>query len=133
MSTPPKVYSKFKNLIKPLGYTGFIKRISQNDYKTYKTSHSHVHIDYTRFIEVCGQVKGLKLNDVLLQLETNNKQIKNHFKTSVQESIVKLKETGFDLEKTYLLDAYVKDSHHGMSKKFIKECLRGRVLLGNLL
>jgi hypothetical protein len=106
MSTPPRVYSKFKNLSKPLGYTGFWKRLAQQDWKTKKLARNYIHLEYTRFIEICGQVKGLTIDNALLQLETNDKQIKTHFKTGLEEFIVDLKESGFDLSKTYLTDGY---------------------------
>ena len=40
-----------------------------------KVHKTFIHIDYTRFIEPCGEIKGLSLNDALLQLEWNSKMI----------------------------------------------------------
>lgn len=40
-----------------------------------KVHKTFVHVDYTRFIEPCGEIKGLTLDDALLQLEWSNKII----------------------------------------------------------
>lgn len=101
--------------------------------KILKLSRNYIHIDYTRFIEVCGEVKGLSLDEALLQLSWNRKQISTHFKEGLQEFIVKAQEHGLNLEKTYIgisqanpADAYIKNSSHGLSQKFVKKYLRGR-------
>ena len=73
-----------------MGYTGFLKRITASNAKTAKFSRNYIHLEYTRFIEICGQVKGLRLDDALLQLETNNKRIKTHFKEGTQGCLIQV-------------------------------------------
>lgn len=61
-----------------------------------------VHMDYTRFIQPLGEIKGLSLNDALLQLDWNKRNVAAKVHEALEEFIVRSKEEGFDLNKTYI-------------------------------
>ncbi|KAI8892520.1 hypothetical protein BC833DRAFT_611438 [Globomyces pollinis-pini] len=94
--------------------------------KLLKLNRAFVHTEYTRFIEPCGQIKGLTLNEALLQLDWNKKMITKKMKDAIDEFIIRAKEEGFDLDKTYIAEAYVKGHAPGLSKTFQKKYLFGR-------
>jgi hypothetical protein len=56
----------------------------------------------TKFIPVCLEVKGLTLNQALLQLSWNRKIISQKFQSALEEFIVIAKEKGYNLDKTYI-------------------------------
>jgi hypothetical protein len=153
-TTPPRVYEKIKqelekehllqgiqttpdhihaiqraalNKRKSGKYPGFIQRLEQDGGPAIlKSHHTFFHVDYTRFIQHCGDIKGLQLDDALLQLDWSQKTVVDKVHEALTEAIVMAKESGFDLSKTYIADAYVKDSKTGVSTRFIKKYLRGR-------
>jgi hypothetical protein len=61
-----------------------------------------LHVEYTRFITLMDQVKGLSLDDALVQLRFHRKPITRHFTRAFEEGIVKAKESGLDLERTFV-------------------------------
>ena len=82
-----------------------------------KVHKTYIHLDYTRFIEPCGEIKGLSLNDALLQLEWGKKVISlkvrfpditifNFYnlkmKEALTDAIIKAKKNGFNLTNTYI-------------------------------
>ncbi|KAJ3189220.1 hypothetical protein HDU85_002845 [Gaertneriomyces sp. JEL0708] len=84
-----------------------------------------LHVEHTRFLTLCDQIKGLSLDQALLQLRWHRKPITKKVEAALQEAIVKAKEAGFDLSKTYVADAYVKDSAI-LQMQMVKMYLRGR-------
>ncbi len=61
-----------------------------------------LHVEYTRFITLCDQVKGLNLEAALLQLDWHRKPITQKFRLALEEAIVKAKNKGLDLKNTYI-------------------------------
>ncbi|KAJ3059968.1 hypothetical protein HK102_009734, partial [Quaeritorhiza haematococci] len=85
-----------------------------------------VHVEYTRFISLCDQVKGLTLEKAFLQLRWHRKPITQRFMKVLTESMVKAKELhGLDLSKTYIADVYVHKSAI-LPRLLVKKYLRGR-------
>lgn len=107
--------------------TGFMSRLMKDGGdKTLKVFKTYIHLDYTRFIEPCGEIKGLSLDDALLQLEWGKKMISLNVKDALNDAIIKAKKHGFNLSNTYIAEAYVKESAHGLSQRFQSKYLRGR-------
>jgi hypothetical protein len=131
-TTPPSIYRKLEQKVElkrkgPKWGKGLLKRLENDGGSAIlKTHYTFFHIEYTRFIEPCGDVKGLTLDDALLQLDWNQRKISEKFHEALTEGIVHCKEHGFDLSKTYIADAYVKESKTGISEQFTKKYLRGR-------
>lgn len=61
-----------------------------------------LHVEYTRFITLCDQVKGLSLDSALLQLRWHRKPITDKFLMALEEAMVKAHKNGLDLSKTYI-------------------------------
>ncbi|KAJ3252060.1 hypothetical protein HK103_001862 [Boothiomyces macroporosus] len=82
---------------------GFLYRLEKDGgSKILKTFKNFVHIEHTRFIQPLGDIKGLSLDDALLQLSWNQHRISHKLKETLNEVIVRAKEEGFDLKKTYI-------------------------------
>ncbi|KAK5665212.1 hypothetical protein QVD99_008057 [Batrachochytrium dendrobatidis] len=90
--------------------------------KILRLKHSYIHVDFTRFIELCTNIQGLSLNDALLQLAWHDKPITSHMMKAIECCIVYAKEEGYDLEKTYI----GKDGEVILSKEIKQKFLRGR-------
>jgi ribosomal protein L22 len=106
---------------------GLLKRLEQDGgSKIVKTHISFFHFEFTRFVQHCSDIKGLKLDDALLQLDWSQRMVADKVHEALTEAIVYAKESGFDLSKTYIADAYVKNTSTGISQQFIKKFLRGR-------
>ncbi|KAJ3185003.1 hypothetical protein HDU87_002569 [Geranomyces variabilis] len=85
-----------------------------------------LHTEYARFLTLCDQVKGLSLDQALLQIKWLRKPITKKMEDAISEAIVKAKEAGFDLGKTYVADAYVKQNAAILQTYLVKRYLRGR-------
>lgn len=124
---PPLVTEKTqkwgKGLLQRLSKDGGDKIITLNT--------SFVHYEYTRFIKPCGEIKGLSLNDALLQLEWSQNKVSLKVKEALKEFIIRAKEANFVLEKTFIADAYVLNTSNGLSKRFVKKYLKGRGRYGS--
>ncbi|KAJ3268061.1 hypothetical protein HDV01_003502 [Terramyces sp. JEL0728] len=106
---------------------GFLYRLEKDGgSKILKTFKNFIHIEHTRFIQPLGDIKGLSLDDALLQLSWNQHRISHKLKDTLKEVIVRAKEEGFDLKRTFIADAYVKNTKHGLQTRFVKKYLRGR-------
>jgi hypothetical protein len=93
-------------------------------------SRNFVHVEYSRFIRPFGEIKGLSLDDALRHLNWDQSKITLRVKEALTEFIIKAKESGFDLQKTFIADAYVKNGT-GLSKRFVKKYLKGRGRYGS--
>ncbi|KND01241.1 uncharacterized protein SPPG_04332 [Spizellomyces punctatus DAOM BR117] len=85
-----------------------------------------LHTEYTRFVTLCDQVKGLTLDQALLQIRWLRKPITKKMEEALKEAIVKAKEQGLDLKKTFVADAYVKENAAILQSQLVKRYLRGR-------
>ncbi|TPX58054.1 hypothetical protein PhCBS80983_g03406 [Powellomyces hirtus] len=90
-----------------------------------------LHTEYTRFLTLCDQVKGLTLDQALLQIKWLRKPITKKMEDALKEAIVKAKEEGLDLNKTYVADAYVKKNAAILQNYLVKRYLRGRGRYGS--
>jgi hypothetical protein len=61
-----------------------------------------LHIKPERLFPILEAVKGLSLDEALLQMKWYQKPVGDAFTTVLKESIVKLKEEGYNLSKTYI-------------------------------
>lgn len=127
-TTPPNVYQNLR-VRAPTTGTLMQRLVKDGGKKILKLSRNTIHIEYTRFIEPMGEIKGLSLDDALLQLQT--RPIEKTLKDTIVEMIIELKEKKFDLSKTYIAEAFVKNSSHGLSKLFVKKYLKGRGRYGS--
>jgi hypothetical protein len=111
---------------------GLLKRLSKDGGdKIITLNTSFIHYEYTRFIKPCGEIKGLSLNDALLQLDWSQNRVSKKMKEALKEFIIRAKEEKFNLEKTYIADAYVLNTSNGLAKKFVKKYLKGRGRYGS--
>jgi hypothetical protein len=84
-------------------YRGFLNRlVADGGEKIIKLETTLLHLEYSRFIKICSDIKGLSLNDALLELAWNQKQTSKRAQDSLKEFIIVAKESGFDLEKTFV-------------------------------
>lgn len=65
-------------------------------------SRNYLHTLHTRFNFVGDQVKGLSLEQALLQLKWTRKEVSKKLRNALEEAIVMAREQGFNLSKTYV-------------------------------
>ncbi|KAI8812278.1 hypothetical protein BJ742DRAFT_768357 [Cladochytrium replicatum] len=107
-------------------FANFLKRlIHEGGDKIVLFSSHFLHVEYTRFITLCDQVKGLSLEKALLQLRWHQKPITKKFESALRKAIVKAKEDGLVLSKTYIADVYT-ESGAVISRYFQRRFIRGR-------
>ncbi|KAI9204882.1 uncharacterized protein BJ171DRAFT_503945 [Polychytrium aggregatum] len=112
-------------------YGDFLERLkADGGDKVFTFRRNYLHVEYTRFIPLCDDVKGLTLNQALLQIEWYRKPITRKMKECITEAIVLAKEQGYDLNKTYIAEAYVKPEAV-LSEKLTKNFIRGRGRYGS--
>ncbi|KAJ3300006.1 hypothetical protein HK104_005260 [Borealophlyctis nickersoniae] len=87
---------------------------------------NYLHVEYTRFITLCDQVKGLTLDQAFLQIKWFRKPITKRMEDALKEAMTQAKEQGFDLTKTYVADAFVKENAAILSERLVKKFIKGR-------
>ncbi|KAI8826841.1 uncharacterized protein EV422DRAFT_511621 [Fimicolochytrium jonesii] len=85
-----------------------------------------LHTEYTRFLTLCDQIKGQPVDSALLQMRWLRKPVTRKMEAAVGEAIVKGKEEGLELGRTYIADAYVKKNGAILQTQLLKKYLRGR-------
>ena len=134
-TTPPRIYDQFK-IAPPTTTTskwgkGLISRLQeQGDLKLIKLYSNHIHIEPTRFIDPINQIKGLLLKDAMAQLKWDKRPISKLLQTELIEHSIKLKQDGFDLQKTWVAHSYVTSATKGLQPRFIK-LVKGRGRYGS--
>ena len=67
------LFYSLSSLSKPETIIPFLERLkADGGDKIQEFQFNYLHVDYTRFIPMCDQLKGLSLNDALLQTKWNN-------------------------------------------------------------
>lgn len=128
----PVLYKKQTNPQFNHPYRAFIKRLkADGGPKIVKFNQNVVHVEYTRFITLCDQVKGLALSDAIQALKFHRKPITRKFSPVLYNALVKAKDSGLDLSKTFIADVYVKQNAAYFSDLFKKRYLRGRARYGS--
>ena len=61
-----------------------------------------LHVDASRFNTLCDSIKGLVLEKAFLELKWHRKGVNPLLYEALAEALVKAKESGFDLQKTYV-------------------------------
>lgn len=61
-----------------------------------------LHIRPARFFKLLEEIKGLTLDEALIQLRFHRDLVGSRYLGLLTESIIKAKEAGFDLAKTYI-------------------------------
>ena len=83
-------------------YKKFLTRLAEPSEKISIHHTNHLHIEYTRFIKLIDQVKGLHVDDALLQLSWHRKPITQKFMQSLESVLIKAKNEGLCLSKLYI-------------------------------
>lgn len=84
-------------------YHAFLERLkADGGDKIITFKRNYLHTEYTRFLPLCDQVKGLTLDQALLQIRWLRKPITKKMEDALKEAIVKAKEQNLDLSKTYV-------------------------------
>ncbi|KAJ3157460.1 Rab geranylgeranyltransferase [Geranomyces michiganensis] len=123
----PSVPVKPTSTLKINPQKAFLARLKKDGGPRILTFRRNVlHTEYTRFLTLCDQVKGLSLDQALLQIKWLRKPITKKMEDAISEAIVKARESGFDLGKTYIADAYVKQNAAILQTYLVKRYLRGR-------
>ncbi|KAI9363995.1 hypothetical protein DFJ73DRAFT_810558 [Zopfochytrium polystomum] len=121
-----------KGALKRVGWTGnrkelFMERLrADGGDKIVTFSQNILHVDYTRFVSVLTDIRGLSLNDALLQLKWQRKKISLKMEQVLANAIVKAKDEGLDLSKTYVADCFVERNGAVLSQEFVRRFIRGR-------
>lgn len=157
-STPPNVYRKIQEIMSRSAKTNpendhqqaehdtqekrdFLTRLRQDGGdRILRVKQTFFHIKHVRFIPICMQLKGLTLNQALLQLSWNSKTSAKKYGRILEESIIAAKESGFDLKKTYigkdkciiLAESIAKDGGK-VSQQLKSRYLRGRGRYGSTM
>ncbi|KAI8928801.1 hypothetical protein BC831DRAFT_446628 [Entophlyctis helioformis] len=106
---------------------GFLRRLAADGGdKILQLKHSAIHVEYTRFVQVCTDIKGLSLDDALLQLAWHQKPIGKRMRKALSDFILVAKEEGFDLKRTYIAEAFARENKAILSKELVRKYLRGR-------
>ncbi|KAJ3353224.1 Nucleoside diphosphate kinase A [Entophlyctis luteolus] len=90
-----------------------------------------LHVLYSRFVPLLSDIRGLSLKDALLTLKWHRKRITRKMVDVMEKAIVKAKEDGLDLDRTFVADAFVKKDGAILSSQFTKRYLRGRGRYGS--
>jgi hypothetical protein len=85
-----------------------------------------LHLEHTRLLPLCHSIKGLDLNSALAELKWDRRPIASFMTNALAEAIVKAKESGYDLKKTYVADAHADNKNAVFSKQLLKKYIRGR-------
>lgn len=103
----------------------FIARISsQGPIMSFKRT--VLHVSSSRFTGLSNELKGLTLDKAFLQLKWNRRNIDEVMNSTLTECLVKAKESGFNLDKTYIADVYANPKGALFSKNLIRKYVRGR-------
>nr|KAJ3418158.1 hypothetical protein HK105_000272 [Polyrhizophydium stewartii] len=106
---------------------GFLERLERDGgSKILQLNRSVLHVEYTRFVEVCNAIKGLTLDEALLQLAWHDKPIGRRMRDMLELFIMQAKEAGFDLKRTYVAEAITRKNKAIVSEQLMKKYLRGR-------
>ncbi|KAJ3412785.1 hypothetical protein HDV05_000252 [Chytridiales sp. JEL 0842] len=107
-----------------LAFLERLKRDGGDKIITFKRN--YIHVEHTRFIPLLSQIRGLPLDQALLQIKWLRKKISLKLEEAMEGAIVKAKESGLELSKTYIADGYVKKNAAVLSKPLQKRYIRGR-------
>ncbi|KAJ3115112.1 hypothetical protein HDU96_001171 [Phlyctochytrium bullatum] len=110
------------------GRKGFLERLkADGGDKISVVEYSFLHTDYTRFVPVFAQIRGLTLDEALMQLRWLRKPIARKAEEALAEAIVVAKDRdGLDLSKTYIADAFAEKNGAVLSQEFKLKFLHGR-------
>ncbi|KAI8831561.1 hypothetical protein BC829DRAFT_409507, partial [Chytridium lagenaria] len=109
------------------GRQGFLDRLKEDGGEKIITYRQNfLHVEYSRFLPLVSQVKGLTIEEALLQVRWLRKRISRKMEEALSEAIVKAKDSGLDLSKTYIADAFVEKNGAILSQELRKRYLRGR-------
>ncbi|KAI9101938.1 hypothetical protein DFS34DRAFT_612052 [Phlyctochytrium arcticum] len=123
--SPQSSQSTFKRIKNP--QKAFIERLrADGGDKIVTFQRNFLHTEYTRFLALCDQVKGLTIDQALLQIRWLRKPISRKMEAGLKDAIVKAKEEGFDLSKTYIADVYVKQNAAIIQTQLEKKFIKGR-------
>ena len=119
-------YSAPRNASTP---SSFISRISsQGPIMNFKRN--VLHICPSRFTRLCDDLKGLTLDKAFLQIKWNRRNIDSVMNETLTECLVKAKESGFNLDSTYIADVYANPKGSIFSKT-MKKYIKGRGRYGS--
>jgi hypothetical protein len=105
----------------------FMEKLRQDGGDKIYEYETHVlHIKPERFYPVFEAVKGLRLDDALLQLRWHQKTVGLKYQSILEELIVVAKEMDYDLNKTYIAHSRINKSTDGFSKTMLNEYIKGR-------
>ena len=100
--------------------------LEQGDSRVFRLKSNHLHIEYTRFIQPLGEIKGLDLQSAIQQLKWQQKPICKLLEKELIQHALDLEKAGFDLEKTFVAHAYC-SARSNLQQRFLKMCKgRGR-------
>ncbi|KAI8821240.1 hypothetical protein BJ741DRAFT_715630 [Chytriomyces cf. hyalinus JEL632] len=111
----------------------FLQRLKNDGGDKIITTRSNVlHTMHSRFVPLLNDIRGLPLQDALLTLAWHRKRITSKVSKPLENALVKAKlEGNFDLEKTYVADAFIKPNGAVLSTQFRKRFLKGRGRYGS--
>ncbi|KAJ3407888.1 hypothetical protein HDU80_007518 [Chytriomyces hyalinus] len=111
----------------------FLQRLKNDGGDKIITTRSNVlHTMHSRFVPLLNDIRGLSLQDALLTLAWHRKRITSKLSKPLENALVKAKlEGNFDLEKTYVADAFIKPNGAILSTQFRKRFLKGRGRYGS--
>ncbi|KAI8617484.1 hypothetical protein BC830DRAFT_1113196 [Chytriomyces sp. MP71] len=86
-----------------------------------------LHTMHSRFVPLLSELRGLSLQDALNSLAWHRKRISRKVSDALEQAMVKAKyESNFNLEQTYVADAFIKADGAVLSSQFKRRFLRGR-------
>eukprot|EP00842_Homolaphlyctis_polyrhiza_P000022 jgi/Hompol1/101/HPOL_004067-RA len=112
-------------------FQGFIDRLIADGGDKVHIVEQDICFSFCRFLDVCASIKGLSLNDALLELAWNQRPIGKRMKEALDSFIVLAKEDGFDLKNTYVAEAFVRQNKAIVSEQLMQKYLRGRGRYGS--
>ncbi|KAJ1529085.1 hypothetical protein HK405_002278, partial [Cladochytrium tenue] len=108
-------------------YGAFLERLrADGGDKIVRFRQNVLHAHYTRFVPLISQVKGLPLDDAILQLRWLRKNVSARMQKALANAIVKAKDEGLDLSKTYVADVFAAENGAVLSREFARRFVRGR-------
>ena len=113
----------------------FMDRLRQDGgEKVISLRHTFLHIERQRFLEPIDRIKGLSLNEALLQLAWEQKPIGRRIAGVLKDSIVVAKESGFDLDKTHVAETvvYGDQAESVLAAQMRSKYLKGRGRYGSI-
>ena len=100
--------------------------LEQGDSRIFRLKSDHLHIEYTRFMQPLGEIKGLDLQSAIQQLKWQQKPICKLLEKELIQHALDLEQAGFDLDKTFVAHAYC-SNRSNLQQRFLKMCKgRGR-------